>query len=143
MNLESSKKVRSFAMKEQSQSSEDSDMGVFINGTETSGNHFERRSKKNEESVVSETSTTQNKSQQIKSAKNSDVSLCNVNNDLSSENVGNKQRNCESEGDSPRRASNDSATSNSDSQQSGDEYNVYYFAKTTGPPEATQPPGKY
>lgn len=115
-------------MKEQSQSSEDSDMGVFTNG---SSSHHPRRLKRTDENTAS-TSDVSKHTKPNKCIRNSNVSLINnVNNDLNSENVVNKERTeCESEGDSPRRASNDSATSNSDSQQSGDEYNVYYFSKT-------------
>lgn len=144
MNADSNKKARSFAMKEQSQSSEDSDMGVFTNG---SSSHHPRRSKRADENTASTSDVTKHsRTQPNKCIKNSNVSLTNnVNNDLNSENVVNKERTeCESEGDSPRRASNDSATSNSDSQQSGDEYNVYYFSKTAnqGEPAPASTTGK-
>lgn len=141
MSSDSNKKVRGFAMKEQSQSSEDSDMGVFIG--EGSATHYNRRSKRSEEGIPSTSCevSKQSKSQQNKCTKNSNESQCNVNHDLSSENAGSKVGECGSEGDSPRRASNDSATSNSDSQQSGDEYSVYYFNKNANSQEAVQPPG--
>ncbi|KAK6633958.1 hypothetical protein RUM44_004565 [Polyplax serrata] len=140
VSADSNKKARNFTMKEQSQSSEDSDMGVFISNAGTSGNCGRRPKRTDELAETNETSKQQNELQSNNYVQNSNASTCNVNNDLNSDNVGNKQREpCESEGDSPRRASNDSATSNSDSQQSGDEYNVYYYTKTANQPEVNPP----
>lgn len=124
-------------MKEQSQSSEDSDMGVFTN----SNDHHSRRIKKTDDNTINTGDLSKHSQTQLSiCSKNSNVSSTNnVNNDLNSENLVHKElTECESEGDSPRRASNDSATSNSDSQQSGDEYNVYYFSKNTNQEAAPQ-----
>lgn len=135
-NSEMSRKVHSYAMNEQSQSSEDSDLGVF-----TSGNvHYVRSCKSTEENTaIVDDVSNKNKLTQNR-LRNSNVSLINVDSGLNCENVVKKERTeCESEGDSPRRPSNDSATSNSDSQQSGDEYNVYYY-KGEGGEEAEAPP---
>ncbi|KAL0280565.1 UNVERIFIED_CONTAM: hypothetical protein PYX00_001825 [Menopon gallinae] len=136
-NSEMNRKVHSYAMNEQSQSSEDSDLGVFTSGSV----HYVRGCKSAEENTANADDVANKKKLTQNRLRNSNVSLINVDSDLNCENIVKKERTeCESEGDSPRRPSNDSATSNSDSQQSGDEYNVYYYKGEGGAEGAEAPP---